>query len=155
MANQPERTPDVPTTVAGIRCRVGKAELGLPLDGVGQIIEYPVVALPLARRFIAGVGLHQGRPILSIALGRLPDKPRGQQRSTRGILLEGGRRDQVEWALEVDQMGSFVRATMLSQPAANPELPPWISQARDPEGKLLGWIDVAAMLADLAGVAEK
>jgi len=154
MANQPERMPDVPT-VAGIRCRVGKAEIGPPLDGVGQIIEYPVVALPLARRFIAGVGLHQGRPLLSIALGRLPEKPRGQQRSTRGILLDVGRSDQIEWALEVDQMGTFVRATLLPQAPANPELPPWISQARDAEGKLLGWIDVAAMLADLAGAEER
>jgi hypothetical protein len=88
MANQPERIPDVPT-VAGIRCRVGKAEVALPLDGVGQIIEYPVVALPLARRFIGGIGLHEGRPLLSIALGRLPEKARGQQRLTRGILLDG------------------------------------------------------------------
>jgi chemotaxis signal transduction protein len=154
MANQPERLPDVPT-VAGIRCRVGKAEIALPLDGVGQIIEYPVVALPLARRFVGGVGLHQGRPLLSIALGRLPDRPRGQQRTTRGILLEAGRGDQMEWALEIEQMGTFVRAILMPQAPKNPELPPWISQARDPEGKLLGWIDVPAMLADLSGAEEK
>jgi len=150
MGNQPERIPDVPT-VAGIRCRVGKAEVALPLDGVGQIIEYSVVALPLARRFVGGIGLYDGRPLLSIALGRLPERPRGQQRTTRGILLASPRGDQVEWALEVDQMGTFVRATLLPQAAVNPDLPPWISQARDAEGKLLGWIDVGAMLSDLAG----
>jgi hypothetical protein len=150
MSNEGDRLGDGPT-VTGIRCRVGKAEVGLPLDGVGQIIEYPVYPLPLARRFIGGLGVYDGRPLLSIALARLPDRGRGQQRPAKGILLDAHPGDEVDWALEVDELGVFVRATLVTQAAPNPELPPWISQARDGEGKLLGWIDVAAMLADLAG----
>jgi hypothetical protein len=142
------------SNVTGIRCRVGKAEVALPLEGVGQIIEYPVCPLPLARRFIGGLGLYDGRPLLSIALTRLPEKARGQSRITRGILLMAGNDADMDWALEVDQLGAFVRATLVPHSAGADELPPWIRQARDPEGKSFGWIDVPAMLSDLADVAS-
>jgi chemotaxis signal transduction protein len=141
----------VDPSVAGIRCRVGKAEVALPLEGVGQIIEYPVCPLPLARRFIGGLGLYDGRPLLSIALTRLPEKARGQARITRGILLAAGDEESMDWALEVDQLGAFVRATLVPHSAGAGELPPWIRQARDAEGKSFGWIDVPAMLSDLGG----
>jgi chemotaxis signal transduction protein len=142
------------SNVTGIRCRVGKAEVALPLEGVGQIIEYPICPLPLARRFIGGLGLYDGRPLLSIALTRLPEKARGQSRITRGILLMAGNDADMDWALEVDQLGAFVRATLVPHSAGADELPPWIRQARDPEGKSFGWIDVPAMLSDLADVAS-
>jgi hypothetical protein len=128
--------------------------VALPLDRVGQIIEYPVYPLPLARRFVGGLGVFDGRVLLSIALARAPDRGRGQQRPARGILLDARAKqegDEVEWAFEVDELGAFVRATLVTPAVPSPDLPAWISQARDGEGKLLGWIDVAAMLADLAG----
>ena len=136
--------------VTGIRCRVGKAEVALPLDEVGQIVEYPVFPLPLARRWIGGLGLYQDRPLVSIALARVPDRARGQERAARGILLEARGGAELDWALEVDDLGAFVRATLVSKPApAGLDLPSWISQARDDEGRTLGWIDVTAMLAEL------
>ena len=137
-------------TVTGIRCRIGRAEVGLPLTEVGQIIEYPVFPLPLARRWIGGLGLHDERPLVSVALARLPDRVRGQQRNAVGILLQGHGAYQVDWALEVDELGTFLRATMISKPVATGlDVPVWISQARDDDGKAVGWIDVPAMLADL------
>jgi hypothetical protein len=137
-------------TVTGIRCRIGRAEVALALGHVGQIIEYPVFPLPLARRWIGGLGLHDERPLVSVALARAPDRLRGEgTRTARGILLDGESRE-VAWALEVDELGSFVRVTLSSRPAsAGLDVPTWISQARDDEGRTMGWIDVPAMLADL------
>ena len=88
------------TAVTGIRCRIGRAEVALPLGEVGQIIEYSVFPLPLARRWIGGLGLHEDRPLVSVALARLPDRVRGQQRKAQGILLQGHGFYQVDWALE-------------------------------------------------------
>jgi hypothetical protein len=138
------------SAVTGIRCRIGRAEVALPLEEVGQIIAYSVYPLPLARRWIGGLGLYEDRPIVSVALARLPDRVRGQQRTAQGILLEGhGAQDQ-DFALEVDELGSFLRATVISRPAAGGlDVPAWISQARDEDGKPVGWIDVRTMLADL------
>jgi hypothetical protein len=138
------------TAVTGIRCRIGRAEVALPLGEVGQIIEYPVFPLPLARRWIGGLGLHEDRPLVSVALARLPDRVRGQQRKAQGILLQGHGVYQVDWALEVDELGTFLRATVITKPAPTGlDVPAWISQARDEEGKTVGWIDVPAMLTDL------
>jgi hypothetical protein len=138
--------------VTGIRCRIGRAEVALPLTEVGQIIEYPVFPLPLARRWIGGLGLYDEHPLVSVALTRLPDRVRGQRRTAQGILLEGHAAggDDVDWALEVDELGSFLRATVIYRPAAaGLDVPVWISQARDEEGRTVGWIDVPAMLSDL------
>jgi hypothetical protein len=140
------------SAVTGIRCRIGRAEVALPLAEVGQIIEYPVFPLPLARRWIGGLGLYDERPLVSVALTRLPDRERGQRRTAQGILLEGHGAADVEWALEVDELGSFLRATVIYRPAAaGLDVPIWISQARDEDGKTVGWIDVPAMLSDLTG----
>jgi hypothetical protein len=137
-------------TVTGIRCRIGRAEVALALGHVGQIIEYPVFPLPLARRWIGGLGLYDERPLVSVALGRLPDRARASQRMARGILLEAQDGPELDWALEVDEFGSFVRLTVISKPAAaGLDVPGWISQARDEGGRALGWIDVTAMLEDL------
>src|SRR2546423_8013450 len=109
----------IPTgpSVTGIRCRIGRAEVALPLADVGQIIEYPVFPLPLARRWIGGLGLHEERPLVSVALGRPPDRMRGQTRTARGILLDATDAREVDWALEVDELGSFVQVTIVSRPA--------------------------------------
>src|SRR5689334_22381490 len=95
------------STVTGIRCRIGRAEVALPLTEVGQIIEYSVFPLPLARRWIGGLGLYDERPLVSVALTRLPDRVRGQRRTAQGILLEGHAAggEEVDWALEVDELG--------------------------------------------------
>jgi hypothetical protein len=138
------------STVTGIRCRIGRAEVALPLAEVGQVIEYPVFPLPLARRWIGGLGLHDDRPLVSVALARVPDRMRGLHRNAQGILLEGHGAFEVDWALEVDELGSFLQAALIPRPAAaGLDVPAWISQARDDQGQVVGWIDVRAMLADL------
>jgi hypothetical protein len=150
----------------GIACRVGKADVGLPFAAVGQIIEYQVFPLPLARPYVAGLGLHDDWPLISLTLSRTGVKPNaGGSRTAKGILLHTGEagdgqgqlqgqlHDQldVRWALEVNDLGSFVEATPLPRaPSPGLELPAWISQADTADGKTIAWIDVAAMLQELA-----
>jgi hypothetical protein len=138
------------TVVRGIACRAGKAELALPFETVGQIIEYQVYALPLARPFIAGLGLHDDWPLVSVTLSRGHEAPRtGTARLTKGILLETAGLN-VSWALEVDELGTFVEAT-LGPKVAVPGLglPPWIGKATTTAGRPIAWIDIQAMLIAL------
>ncbi len=144
------------SVVRGIACRAGKAELALPFETVGQIIEYTVYALPLARPFIAGVGLHQDWPLVSVTLSRATEPLRtGVARVAKGILLETAGTE-VSWALEVDELGAFVEATLeprVSVPGL--DLPPWIGKASTSNGRTLAWIDVAAMLVALGTEAPR
>jgi hypothetical protein len=140
-----------PSVMKGIACRVGKADVGLPFGSVGQIIEYPVFPLPLARPYVAGLGLHDDWPLISLNLSRTGVKASGPEpRLAKGVLLHTASAT-VRWALEVTELGSFVEATPTSRaPAPGLELPPWISQASTREGRPLAWIDVGAMLEELA-----
>jgi hypothetical protein len=135
----------------GIACRVGKADVGLPFGAVGQIIEYEVFPLPLARPYVAGLGLHDDWPLISVTLSRSGGKPNGSgSRTAKGILLHTGE-GPVRWALEVNELGSFVEATPLPRaPSPGLEVPAWISQASTSDGKTIAWIDVAVMLEELA-----
>jgi chemotaxis signal transduction protein len=138
--------------ISGLECRVGKAPLAIPVESIAQIIEYQTVPLPLARRWIAGIGLHEGRLVLTIGLvgGERPEAQNPEPRLTTGILLRLPRTD-ILWALEVREVMLFVRATSIerSRPANSEELPAWIMRATTTEGRSLGWIDVPAMVADL------
>jgi hypothetical protein len=138
------------SVVKGIACRAGKAELALPFETVGQIIEYTVYPLPLARPFIAGLGLHEDWPLVSVTLSRSSEPSRtGAPRVAKGILLETAG-TAVPWALEVDELGSFVEAALGPRVAVpGLDLPPWIGKASTTEGRTIAWIDVEAMLVAL------
>jgi CheW-like protein len=143
------------SVVKGIACRAGKAELALPFETVGQIIEYNVFALPLARPFIAGLGLHDDWPLISVTLSRNIETPRmGTPRVAKGILLETAGTE-VAWALEVDELGTFVDVTLGPRVAVpGLDLPPWIGKASTIQGRNLAWIDVSAMLVALGTEAH-
>jgi hypothetical protein len=134
----------------GIGCRVGKADIALPFASVGQIVEYTVFPLPLARPYIGGVGLHEERPLVSVALARGGGVvARSGPRLAKGIRLETGSPG-IAWALEVDELGSFLEVTLRPRaPAQGLDLPPWISQATAGDGRTFAWIDVPAMVAHL------
>jgi hypothetical protein len=146
-----------PSVMKGIACRVGKADVGLPVGAVGQIIEYPVFPLPLARPYVAGLGLHDDWPLISLHLHRTDARAAGAEpRLAKGVLLDAGHGGDggdtgVRWALEVTELGSFVEVTPTGRaPAPALDLPPWISQASTRDGRTLAWIDVGAMLEELA-----
>jgi chemotaxis signal transduction protein len=145
---------------AGLECRVGKAPIVVPVEHVVQIIEYEMSPLPLTRRWITGVGLHDGRLVMTVGL--VADgvaRPRTERRRTKGVLLTLDRADQqhdkaskVSWALEVQEVLVLVQAEVIDQKRGIPrvgDLPAWIARARTNDGRSLGWIDVPAMLSDL------
>jgi chemotaxis signal transduction protein len=145
--------------VAGLECRVGKAPIAVPVDSIAQIIEYDTVPLPLARRWIAGVGLHAERLVLTVALvSDRPgpdDRPHSGPHRTRGVLLRLPDTE-IAWTLEVQEVLRLVRARVESgRPSADSrELPPWIARASTEDGRAIGWIDVPAMLAELTSAVR-
>jgi hypothetical protein len=73
----------------------------------------------------------------------------------KGILLETAG-TAVRWALEVDELGSFVEATLEPRVAVpGLDLPPWIGKASTTNGRNLAWIDVDAMLSALGTEAAR
>jgi chemotaxis signal transduction protein len=138
----------------GLQCRIGRARVAIPIESVARIIEYQVVPLPLSRPWIGGLGIHEGTPLVSIALVA-PDGEAAARTTTTGILLTAPG-SLIGWALEINEMFAFVRATVLPRRAesAADKLPLWITRAVTDDGKSLGWISVGEMLADLGRVAE-
>ncbi len=122
--------------VSGLECCLGRARVGVPIEAVGQLIEYEAAPLPLSRPWVRGVAFHQGRVIVSVGLvGSLgPGK-------VKGIVLEvAGAK--VWWVLEVTEVLKFVRARVheARPTAANTRLPSWVSGATTDDGRVIGWL---------------
>jgi chemotaxis signal transduction protein len=140
--------------ISGLECRVGRAPIAIPVASVAQIVEYQTSPLPLARRWVAGMGIHDGRLVLTIGL--VPERagaPAGP-RPAKAILLHlpGS---EVGWALEINEVLLFVRATSIERARSRPslpDLPPWIGRVTIEDGRSIGWIDVPAMITDLTAV---
>jgi hypothetical protein len=145
--------PDTARPATGLECRIGRARIAVPVAAAVRVIEYGVVPLPLARPWIGGVGVHEGAPVISVALvagesGRAGGAP------SKGVLLNVPG-SPIAWALEVHEAFTFVRVTV--QPRrkeATDQLPCWITGADTHDGRSLGWIHVSVMLADLAQIVE-
>jgi chemotaxis signal transduction protein len=138
--------------VSGLECRVGKAPIVVPVEHVVQIIDYETSPLPLARRWISGVGLYDDRLVMTVGLvAEGATGPQPARRQTKGVLLNvpGSK---VAWALEVQEVVVLVKAAVIERRRNEPrtgDLPPWIGRARTSDGRSIAWIDVAAMLSDL------
>jgi chemotaxis signal transduction protein len=149
-------------TIAGLECRVGKAPIVVPVEHVAQIIEYETSPLPLTRRWISGVGLHDDRLVMTIRLmpeatgappsASTPAESQPGRHRTKAVLLSVPD-SKVAWALEVQEVVVLVRASVIERRRVEPrtgDLPPWIGRARTVDGRSIAWIDVPAMLADLS-----
>ena len=138
--------------VSGLECRVGKAPIVVPVEHVVQIIDYETSPLPLSRRWISGVGLHDDRLVMTVCLvAERATGPQPARRRTKGVLLNvpGSK---VAWALEVQEVVVLVTAAVIERRQSEPrtgDLPPWIGRARTSDGRSIAWIDVAAMVLDL------
>jgi len=135
--------------VSGLECRVGRAPLAIPVASIAQIIEYQTAPLPLARRWVTGMGLHDGRLVLTIGL--VPERTSAGPRPAKAILLHAPG-SEVRWALEINEVLLFVRVTSIEEAAtapSRPDLPPWIGRGTTEDGRSLGWIDVPAMIRSL------
>jgi hypothetical protein len=80
--------------------------VAIPVEAVGQIIEYDVAPLPLARGAVRGLGLVDGKLVISLGVGRRAE----ERRRTKGILLRTSEAVGY-WALEVVEVLSFIEAS--------------------------------------------
>jgi chemotaxis signal transduction protein len=141
---------------AGLECIVGRSRVAIPTAAVQQVIEYDVASpLPLARQWIGGIGIFDHRVLVSVALAaKARDLSTPQKRTAQGVLLRT-LDSEVAWALEINRVAAFITAKVLPQkPQTGPyQLPPWITGATAPDGRMIGWIDVAAMVRHLTSYA--
>lgn len=137
--------------IPALECRIGRALFAIPTDAIERITEYRTWRLPLAKGWVGGFGLHGGVPFLSVALRRLEGAQSGD--ATRGILLKSPT-SPIGWALEVDEILVFVNVVLSAKRAdARGKLPHWtsLSTTTTADARQLWFVDVPAMLADLAG----
>jgi len=138
--------------VAALECRIGRAHFAIPTEAIERLIEYRTCALPLAKVWVGGIGLHDGRPLISVALHRVKDSPQSET-AIKGILLKVPT-SPICWALEVNEVFLFVQVRLAERrEPRDAKLPPWINIALTPDRRSLALVDVAAMLADVADVA--
>jgi hypothetical protein len=140
--------------IPALECRIGRAQFAIPTDAIERITEYQVRSLPLAKGWVGGFGLHGGVPFLSVALRRRAGAESGD--ATRGILLKAPT-SPIGWALEVDAILAFVSVKLNAKsPDTRGKLPHWtsLSTATSVDARPLWFVDVPAMLADLAGASR-
>jgi chemotaxis signal transduction protein len=145
-------TADVPASATGLLCLAGRARIVVPIDDIVQVIEYPVsTRLPLAGRFVGGLGIFAGRVLISVAIDA---KLNGSvlQRQTKGLLVKTGDATAAAWAIEVSQVRAIVDVE--PAPIANiidhPEKASFVSWRKTRQDEVVGWIDVARMIAELS-----
>lgn len=143
--------PDDPTApwVDALECVIGKAHAVLPASRVRGVLELELSAPPpLGRRWLGGLGSHEGRVVVCISLMRAaPTVPR----MGKGLLCVVPESD-VGWLVEASRILSFLRVRRVSRAVAV-ETPPWVIAAQTPDGRLVAYVDVELMVRELAGTA--
>jgi hypothetical protein len=107
--------------------------------------------LPLAARFVGGLGLFEGRVIISVAIDPKRDGA-AAQRLTKGLLVKRGSPRAAAWAIEVSQVRALVELNPEPVPgtADHPDKASFVSWRKTREDDLVGCIDVAGMIAELS-----
>jgi hypothetical protein len=148
------------TSIHGTRtcleCRIGPESVLLAADIVDVLAEYVVGApLPLSDRrsrtrgaatgaaLALSLGLWSGQAVLSVAVIQHPS---ALSRSTQGILLDTGSAG-LRWAIEIDAASGFVDVGRIG---AALEAQPWRRLAILPDGRTVPYLDVPALLRELA-----
>jgi hypothetical protein len=135
----------------GLECVIGRWRFGVPVEAVQQVVDLEVgQPPPLARRWVGGVGIYEGHPLISIALFPSPGPAR---RQAKGVWLAAGG-GPTEYLLEVARVEAFVdvevqprRGTIGKSP-----LPAYVTAAVTSTSRSIAWIHVPSMLRSLAGV---
>lgn len=139
-------------SLSGLLCLAGRARIVVPASDVLQVIEYPVsTGLPLAARFVGGLGAHDGQLLVSVAIDSKPEAsvPR---RLTKGVLVKRGSKRAPAWAIEVSQVRALVEVNPapISVERDHPEKARFVSWRRTREGDLVGLVDVPALITELS-----
>jgi hypothetical protein len=123
--------------VRALECRVEAGTIAIPVDAVGQIVEYDVSPLPLARGAVRGLGLVDGKLVVSLGIGRCADG----RRHTKGVLLRTAEASG-HWALEVVEVLSFIEVAAPSAHGGGT-----VRVATD-DARDLRWIDADRLVAE-------
>ena len=131
-------------------CLAGRARIVVPAHDILQVIEYRVSSrLPLAARFVGGLGSFAGQVLISVAIEPKPES--AAMRVTTGLLVKRASPDTAAWAIEVSQVRALVELNPepVSGVAHHPDKASFVSFRKTREDELVGCIDVPAMLAEL------
>ena len=131
-------------------CLAGRARIAVPAHDILQVIEYRVSSrLPLAARFVGGLGSFDGQVLISVAIEPKPES--AVTRVTKGLLVKRASLDTAAWAIEVSHVRALVELSpeAVSDVAHHPDKASFVSWRRTRADELVGCIDVPAMLAEL------
>jgi chemotaxis signal transduction protein len=128
-----------------LRCAIGNAELVLDERDTVQLIEARLFSpVPLARRFVVGIGTWAGRALLGLGF---TDVPAGQ-RNAKLLLLKNSQ--ELLLGVEVDRVASFVEiASIESQPISAEGPLQFFRRGIDSERQRRYVLDVQVLLASL------
>lgn len=135
----------------GLLCLAGRARIVVPAHDILQVIEYRVSSrLPLAARFVGGLGSFDGRVLISVVIEPQPESA-VTQRVTKGLLVKRASLDAAAWAIEVSQVRALVELNPepVSGVAHHSDKASFVSWRKTREDELVGCVDVPAMLAEL------
>jgi len=135
-------------------CLAGRARIVVPAHDILQVIEYHVSSrLPLAARFVGGLGSFDGQVLISMALEQKPEN--ASTRVTKGLLVKRASLDTPAWAIEVSHVRALVELSPepVSGVAHHPDKASFVSWRKTRADELVGCIDVPAMLAELGGAS--
>jgi hypothetical protein len=134
----------------GLEFFVGRASLVLPAPFVERIVEVtPTPLPPVSPTWLRGVALIDERIVAVVGL-----TPRGAGdagKACKGILLRSDP-GQPGWVIEAGAIGRMIAVRRLADGPnvdRGSRLPVWIARARTSDDRVVGWIDVPAMLLSL------
>lgn len=131
-------------------CLAGRARIVVPAHDILQVIEYRVSSrLPLAARFVSGLGSFDGRVLISVGIE--PKAESAATRVTKGLLVKRASPDAAAWAIEVTEVRTLVELDPepVSGVPHHPDKASFVRWRKTREDELVGCIDVPAMLAEL------
>ncbi len=135
--------------VDALECVIGKAHAVLLASYVRSVLELELSAPPpLGRKWVGGLGAHQGRVVVCINLAKTgPATPR----VGKGILCALPESD-IGWMIEVSKVMSLLKVRRVPRPMT-PGTPPWVTAAQTVEGRLVAFVDVERMVRELAATS--
>jgi hypothetical protein len=126
----------------GLECVIGERRIVVPLRFVDQLLEYPRASLPLAREGVLGLGVYQGKLLVSLSLA----SARSPAAVTKAVLLRA-LAPAVTFALEVDRTLSFVDLLAGAAPDHAPPREPWLSHMTGADGRRVLRLDVESLVS--------
>lgn len=138
-------------TRRGLLCELGRILLAIPEHAVGQVVEYNLYEpLPLAKRWIGGVGMLGAQVFYSVSLRKGRTAVTGGHRVARGVLIAAPH--ERRWVIEVDKVLAIAEVSLQpgSREVGPKEAPPWLQLGAVPHTSApVAWVSTDAMIADI------